>query len=212
MEARYTAKTKYDDRVADRYRNESEGRRRRENEVLRRVFADVGIRGPILDAPCGVGRVIGLLPDEAVDYTGIDISTSMLERAGERLADRPEQGRLLRADLEALPLADRGFDLTLCLRLLHHLPADVRETVILELARVTDRILVVTFFHPFALHFVKRKVKGFLRGWQNPRFSHRTHWLTQRLEPLGFRLRAKHGTGFLKETWCAVYERSDSQR
>ncbi|MCA9319840.1 MAG: methyltransferase domain-containing protein [Planctomycetes bacterium] len=208
MSSVYTAKTKYDERVATRYRNESEGRRARENAALFEILRDLEPIESLLDAPCGAGRVAALLGERGdLDYVAVDIAPSMLQRARERVSDQALVPRFLRCDLEALPFADQAFDVTLCLRLLHHLPEPIRARVVTSLARATQRVLVVTFFHPLALHYLERWVKDLFRGERSPRYSHRTRWLIDRLEPLGFTLRESRGTGFLRETRYAVFER-----
>ena len=213
MSEAYSARTKYDERVATRYRHEAEGRRGRENAVLRSILDEVGLQGTLLDAPCGTGRVVDVLGGRLRRYVGLDLSTAMLSECGRRILDLAETfpAGIGRADLERLPLAERSIDVTLCLRFLHHLPPATRGKVLDELARVTDRILVVTFFHPFALHFLERKVKDLIRRRPNPRFSNTTGWLEERLAGRGFRLRSSRGTGLLRETRYAVFERRDEK-
>ena len=207
----YTARVKYTDAMAEHYLKKSEGRRGRENAVLLDILRRFGVGEALLDAPCGVGRVAALLAGQSVHYCGADFSMSMLDRAKDRLLPLDLKHDLLRCDLERAPFADRAFDTTLSLRFLHHLPADTRCAVLKELARITDRVLVVTFFHPLALHYVERRMLSFLKrvtgGRGSNRYSHTTTWLMRALAPEGWRLKYSCGTGFLRETRYAVFER-----
>ena len=206
----YSGRTKYDARVADRYLNKAEGRRAAENAILVDLLDTHQVRGPLLDAPCGVARVGALLADRPIDYTAGDISSAMIETATTRLAELSDSvltHRLMRCDLERMPFAGATFDVSLCLRLLHHLPRPIRARVLTEIARVTERVLFVTFFHPFALHYLERRVKACIKRRPSDRYSNTSGWLKSVLEPSGFQLVDSRGTGFLRETRYAVFER-----
>ena len=208
-ELHYSGRTKYDARVADRYLNKAEGRRARENAILIELLDAHGVRGRLLDAPCGVARVGALLADRDIDYTAGDISSAMVDAAAERLADLDGTDlnhRLMRCDLEGMPFAGPTFDVSL--RLLHHLPRPIRARVLGEIARVTQRILIVTYFHPFALHFLERRVKAIIKRRPSDRYSNTAGWLKRVLEPQGFRMIDSRGTGLLRETRYGVFERT----
>lgn len=202
----YSGRTKYD----DRYLNKAEGRRARENAILLDLLDTHEVRGRLLDAPCGVARVGALIADRPVDYTAGDISSSMVESASNRLSNLTDSGlsyRLMRCDLEAMPFAGASFDVSLCLRLLHHLPRPIRARVVAEIARLTECILMVTYFHLFALHFLERRLKAIIKRQPSYRYSNIAGWLKSVLEPHGFRMVDSRGTGFLRETRYAVFER-----
>jgi SAM-dependent methyltransferase len=78
----------------------------------------------IVDAPCGSGVALrALRAEQRVRYLGYDLSPEMLRRArrhAEKL--RLDQVELVEADVESLPLADRGADLFLSYFGLHCLP------------------------------------------------------------------------------------------
>jgi SAM-dependent methyltransferase len=75
-----------------------------------------------LDFGCGVGRVTVPLADHFAQVTGVDISASMLELAGELSAGRPNCAFRLVAGDGALAFGDQSFDLVYCSRVLQHLP------------------------------------------------------------------------------------------
>ncbi len=208
----YTGRVKYTDSMADHYLKKSEGRRGPENAVLKRILQQYGVGKTLLDAPCGVARVGALLDGSDFRYFGADYSRPMLERARERLRETTLQYDLLHCDLEQAPFGSRSFDTTLSLRFLHHLPTKTRSSVLHGLARVTDRLLIVTFFHPFSLHYVMRNCRSLINmargGEPSGRYSHTARWLEEQVKPQGFRLSQVYSTGFLKETRYAVLERT----
>jgi malonyl-CoA O-methyltransferase len=99
----------------------------------------------VLDAGCGVGRRLHDARESgAATALGVDLTPKMLAQAlGERL--------VAAADVRALPVADRAFDVVWCRLVLGHLPA--LEQAYAELARVCapGGTVLVTDFHPAAV-------------------------------------------------------------
>lgn len=105
----------------------------------------VGAR--VLDAGCGTGRALPPLR-AAVGPSGLvvgaDLTPAMLQAAVR--AGRDRDGRLLLADVAALPLRTRSLDAVFAAGLVAHLPdppANLRE-----LARVVRPGGVLALFHP----------------------------------------------------------------
>lgn len=90
----------------------------------------------VLDVPCGGGLVFAALsPGHGLDYTALDFSPVMLERAGRRQEQLGLEGiRFHQGDVGALPFGDGTFDLCLTYNGIHCFP-DPRRAVH-ELARV----------------------------------------------------------------------------
>lgn len=88
--------------------------------------------GRILDVGCGTGTLLAAIPGDGYEKVGVDVSSSMLDRARERGL------RVERAGADALPFEDRSFDLVMTFAVLHHLvePAVVRAAIA-EMCRVT---------------------------------------------------------------------------
>lgn len=89
---------------------------------------EVGVGDAVL-----LSAVVGGLPAPPSRVVGVDLSAGRLARARERLAG----ARFACGSAEALPLASRAFDLTLCCEVLEHLPDPL--ACMRELARVTKR-------------------------------------------------------------------------
>ncbi|MFF3885540.1 class I SAM-dependent methyltransferase [Streptomyces sp. NPDC001914] len=101
----------------------------------------------VLDAGCGTGRALPPLR-EAVGGTGMvvgaDLTPAMLEAAVR--AGRDREGRLLLADVTALPLRTESLDAVFAAGLVAHLPNPASNLV--ELARVVRPGGTLALFHP----------------------------------------------------------------
>lgn len=90
-----------------------------------------------LDVGCGTGRLLAFLHDAwpGLKLTGLDLSPPYLAEA-RRLIGRTARVKLLEGAAEKLPLEEASVDFVVSSFLMHELPADVRDTVIREMARV----------------------------------------------------------------------------
>lgn len=92
---------------------------RTHDELLARVQLHAGMR--VLDVGCGTGGLESrmLARCTRLDIIGIDISSGMIAKAGEKLADASNV-TLVRANAEHLPLPDSSIDLILSASALHY--------------------------------------------------------------------------------------------
>jgi ubiquinone/menaquinone biosynthesis C-methylase UbiE len=102
-----------------------------EGRVVREIVADLPV-GLALDAACGTGRHAAYLKELGHEVVGVDASFEMLSVARRRLP----VGRLLRGELERLPLPDRAVHLVVCALALTHV-ADLRRALA-EFVRVLE--------------------------------------------------------------------------
>lgn len=113
------------------------------------AVAALGLRegDRVLDAGCGTGRALAPLR-AAVGPSGVvlgaDLTPAMLEAAVR--AGRNRDGRLLLADVTALPLRSESLDAVFGAGLISHLPHP--EENLRELARVVRPGGLLALFHP----------------------------------------------------------------
>jgi ubiquinone/menaquinone biosynthesis C-methylase UbiE len=113
------------------------------------AVAELGLRvgDRVLDAGCGTGRALPPLR-AAVGPSGVvvgaDLTPAILEAAVR--AGRDRDGRLLLADVGALPLRSRSLDAVFGAGLISHLPRPAEN--LRELARVVRPGGVLALFHP----------------------------------------------------------------
>jgi SAM-dependent methyltransferase len=151
--------------AAGRYARQRFGSQRaalRDPMLVERILDLHGVRAslrPVLDAPCGAGRLRGVLERRGLRCVGADFSRAMLDEAAQR-----GEGPLVQADLLRLPFRDDAFDVVVCCRLLHHLnEVEEFEAAVRELVRVSQRLIVASFWDSASWHAWRRRV-GLRRG------------------------------------------------
>ena len=87
-----------------------------------------------LDAGTGVGAVAFALAPLVEEVVAVDAEPVLLELARQRSEEFPNVS-FVEGDVTALPVGVSGFDLTCCVRVLHHVARP--ELVVAELVRVT---------------------------------------------------------------------------
>jgi SAM-dependent methyltransferase len=133
----------------------------REHRILAKLLTQCRIASDLLlDVPCGYGRFTPLFAHLGIAAIGADMSHDMVSLAVEHNAPHA-RGRWLCANIMALPFADGTFDGALCIRLLHHRYSDAeRQCILRELARVSRRFVLISFYRLTSLHVLTRRWPG----------------------------------------------------
>lgn len=154
----------------------------------------------LLDAPSGAGRLHAALAPLARRTVGLDRSAAML-------AETSSDAFLVRGDVARLPFASRAFGAVVCCRLLHHErdPEGFRRLVA-ELVRVSDELVVCSFWDAAALpERVRLRPRRDARVARSRRFV-REAFAAAGARVLGFRADLR----FLARQTFAVARREDA--
>lgn len=133
----------------------------REHRILAKLLTQCRITsGVLLDVPCGYGRFTPLFARLGIAAIGADLGREMVSLAVEHNAPHGS-GRWVCANIMALPFADGTFEGTVCIRLLHHRYSDAeRQGILRELARVSRRFVLISFYRRTSLHALTRRWPG----------------------------------------------------
>jgi hypothetical protein len=124
--------------------------------TIRKAIRDCNVHGPILMAPCGYGWYFPCFRRDGIALVGLDISSQALQDA--RRADSPVPP-LCQASILQLPFRDNQFEFILNNRFLLHFHEAFRIQALKELARVTQRYLLV-HYDTMSLRQLLRRLRG----------------------------------------------------
>lgn len=142
---------------------------RREKACVFRALKRADVRGPILDLPCGTGRLTEALLERGFRVTAADISDAMMKHAKRKTAKYGSRVKFKKADIENLLFPDNSFELILTLRLLHHIPPHLHTRVLEQLHRKTRRWVIISFSSKYTIQNVRRNLISLVT--KSPRYS-----------------------------------------
>ncbi len=151
-----------------------------------------GIEGieTVMDLPCGTGRFTQQILNQGWRLINSDISNAMLSQARDLAENDPDLIGSLRADAEALPLADSSIDLVLCIRFLMHVPREVRPAIFREFARVTKRWVVLDVRHTYCINTHMKRIRSrFNPKVKVPNFRYTMKTLNEDIRAGGLRIK-----------------------
>ncbi|MEK7627570.1 MAG: methyltransferase domain-containing protein [Patescibacteria group bacterium] len=117
----------------------------------------------ILDLGCGNGRLVELLKDRDIEYTGVDNSERLIELA--RYKYSADKIKFIVTDGFNLPFPDNYFDKIFSVAVLHHIPSrELRLKFLSEMRRVLkkDGIAVFMVWNLWQRKGIKFQIKYFL--------------------------------------------------
>ena len=132
---------------------------RREQALVRRILKELGLTGRILDLPCGYGRFSAALAQGNRWVISADLSPGMVSRSRERSGGK---GAYIVMDIRRLPFRDASLDGTFTMRLFHHgFAREQMGPLLMELARVSHRWVILSYYRQTVFHTLLRKIRGF---------------------------------------------------
>jgi SAM-dependent methyltransferase len=129
--------------------------------LIDRAFKRIPKSHRVLDVPCGGGRVMLHLAQKGYAACGADLSESMIAIARENASEAKLACTVEHQDIEKFTYADEQFDTIVCFRLFHHFPkVEIRQRVVSELCRVARQFVLLSYFSPYSVQSVRRKLSG----------------------------------------------------
>src|SRR5207245_755184 len=133
-------------------------------------------------------RLIPTIMGRGLRYLGGDVSRAMIGEA-QHETDRGRVFGFVNADAEHIPLADNSVDCVIIWRLLHHIREPrVRQAMLREAARVSRKVVIVSFHHPVSFTSIRKACQRTLTG-KNQGTGAISHWrLRREAQACGLRL------------------------
>jgi len=184
----YQGKVKYSEAKARSYQNVPEHKNRAELRLIERAFRHIP-HGSVLDAPCGGGRVSQLLAGKGYQMRAADLSEAMRAITQENFESVGLNIPVDAEDVEKLTYENLSFDTVVCFRLFHHFPnPQIRERVVRELCRVTRRFVALSYFSPYSVTSLRRRLRAARRGRVSGKHSTSLREVEGYFGAAGFRL------------------------
>ncbi|SHI56787.1 Methyltransferase domain-containing protein [Malonomonas rubra DSM 5091] len=206
----YRQRIKHTTEKADKYQHRKANKHKKEMALIERALGEITGVKTFLDAPCGVGRASLLLEQKGYTVTGVDLGEGALKAAQETVEAVGSKVKIEKADLEQIPYEDKSFDACLCFRFIHHLStAELRDRIIGQLCRVSDRYVLISYLSPMSVTSFRRSMKEKLQkkiSYQNRiALSH----LQKHFSDHGFSLKQDYAQlPLLHSLHLAVFERN----
>lgn len=150
-------------RYRDRFRpgGKREQMHHKEVAILRNLLAKAGTLEVAMDLPAGTGRLTPILAEFASRVILADASDVMLEIAKEDNPTLP--ATFLVTSAEKIDLPAGAVDLLFCHRFLHHInQPELRQRIFCEMARVSRRYVIVSYYAAGFRSRIKWRLKNLL--------------------------------------------------
>lgn len=163
----------------------------------------------VLDAPCGVGRLSLWLGQKGYKVTAVDLGESAVRLTRELLAEHDVPAEVRCQDIFNLQYTDAAFDAVICFRLLHHFANPIDQlALIAELSRVSGKYVVISYFSPYSITSLRRKLRKLLRGTAVKQNPNSLQEVADMFKPQGYTLLGTvQRSAFLHSLQVAVFAR-----
>ena len=219
MKDTYKAKTAYQyDSVARKYDQvrfaNLKGRLTNalEKRAVLRALQSVPLGSKVLDVPCGTGRVTEWLLEQGYTVDGLDISKEMKERARIKLNKYSALRGLHTGDAARMQFSDNSFDCVVSVRLLGHVPSPERLKILREFRRVSNKWVIVTYYHKYCLQGYRRRIIENISGEAPAWYPVTVPELIAELDRVGLKMVATYPIfKFVSETWIILTLKSSEK-
>jgi len=149
--------------IARAYHNQRD--KFKNDEVLRLLISLLPPGGEVLDIGCGVGvPVVRFLVDAGFKVTGVDISSSMLELA----RDRVPEARFIKMDMRRLAFDSCRFDAVTAFYSLFHVPKEEHLQVLVSFNHLLRKDGILLFCSGTAAWEGFKDFHGTRMFWSHP--------------------------------------------
>ena len=114
----------------------------------------------ILDIPCGAGRLLNLSEENGhKSICGVDNDKDQLKAAREKAKDLSINNKILSGDIFNIDLEDNAVDAVICIRLMHWFNEDQILKSLKELARVSSRDILITYYSKMTFEGIRKSIR-----------------------------------------------------
>ena len=202
-------RVKSDEQSAMSYGNRKPRKHLSEMRLVSDAFGMIPVDtiSSVLDAPCGVGRISLWLSQKGFDVTGIDLGEAAVRASQEVLTKAELPAHIHIQDIFNTSFDDNSFDATVCFRFLHHFRGfEDQDRLVAELCRVTGKYVVISYFSPYSVTTIRRRIDHYLGRKPITQFPTSVFKLNRMFEQAGFRILGKvKRSGFLHSLQVAVF-------
>lgn len=130
--------------------------------AIRKALGNTGLDAPILDLPCGTGRILQDMYQHGYhSLTGADISDQMLDVAKHKMSGKAGL-RFAITDATSTGFPANTFKAITSIRFMGHLPCDTRVAVLREFGNICSGNIIVEYPQRSAVAgFVKKLLRAF---------------------------------------------------
>ena len=143
------------------------------NGLRKRVLHEIKHGEKVIDIACGTGAQCFEMTAKAGKVTGVDLSESMIRFA------RNKKAKSLFSNLEFMvcdatnlvPFVANEFDVAILSLALHQFPPDLYKSILSEMERVAQRIIIVDYSVPLPKNYagVGSRIAEFMAGVEHNR-------------------------------------------
>lgn len=158
-------RVKTEDWRIDKYTSRRSARHQAEMALVQRCFPQLPKGSPVLDAPCGAGRVSLWMARQGWQVDAMDLGAAAVDYTRQSITEQGLQVNALEGDIFDMPWEDRHFRAVICFRLIHHFAdRDIRRRLVQELARVSGEHLLVSYLSSGSATGIKRRLRLLFTG------------------------------------------------